>query len=231
MNEVSKQQLSALFDGELAVDEARFLLSRIARDPGLADLWGRYQVIGDCMRHEGCVPADSAFSVRVMRQIQTQSGSARGHRVSRWVRYGLGGGIAASVAVAALVWMQPRSTLQQAPAAAQQARSSAAPAAMLADSATPNSGEAATLATGTPDYSALLRQPQNPLLSVQPASAVRGGPPILMSRSQGARPIWMRAPAPAASHQPETFYLRPVQPGRLGAADRGHARQAQPLTH
>src|SRR5699024_5461897 len=78
----------------------------------------------------------STVATRVMHEVQhaqvqrgeAPSGRRRGPR--QWLRYGLGGSLAAGVAVAALVWMQPRQMLPASvPVADRQAvASSSAPA-------------------------------------------------------------------------------------------------------
>ena len=45
-----REQLSALVDGELGADEARFLLRRMEHDPELAGCQERWQLLGDVMR-------------------------------------------------------------------------------------------------------------------------------------------------------------------------------------
>lgn len=105
-----REQLSAMMDGALSADEARFLLRRMQHDDELADCWERWQYFGDAMRgHCGrALPAD--FSRRVGRAIAddialAQSPQGRGESATRrgFVRWGTGGALAASVALAALI--------------------------------------------------------------------------------------------------------------------------------
>lgn len=113
-----RQQLSAMLDGELAPDEARFMLRRLEHDSDLATCWERWQVCGDILRgrHDALLPA--GFSQRVLLAITeaeagpqlavAQDGNAA--RRPRWGRWGSGAALAASVAVAALfVARQPGS--------------------------------------------------------------------------------------------------------------------------
>ena len=67
--EFHREQLSAMMDGALSTDEARFLLRRMEHDDELADCWERWQFAGDALRgHAGrALPAD--FSRRVGRAI------------------------------------------------------------------------------------------------------------------------------------------------------------------
>ncbi len=230
MSEVSKEQLSALLDGELAGDEVRFLLRRIQSDASLAEVWARYQLIGDTLRRQGCVPVTSTFALRVMQRIETEHSSVssahRPGRSWRWVRYGLGGSIAASVAVAALVWMQPRQHLPASPAVAEHAVTSQAPS-VVDQTAVPTLAASQPAAAAAPDMSAWLRQPGSSVLNVQPASAMRSGRPILMQPGAGdLQPIWLQQPDQTAGHQPETFYLRAV-----GSGPPREAPQAQLRPH
>ena len=52
-----RQQLSALMDGELLADEARFLLRRLQHDRDLAGCWERWQLCGDVLRGRAQAPA------------------------------------------------------------------------------------------------------------------------------------------------------------------------------
>ena len=67
--EFHREQLSAMMDGALSADEARFLLRRMEHDDELADCWERWQFAGDAMRGIAgrALPAD--FSRRVGRAI------------------------------------------------------------------------------------------------------------------------------------------------------------------
>ncbi len=231
MSEVSKQQLSALLDGELGADEARFLLRRIQAEPELAELWSRYHLIGDSLRHRVCMPVTANLAVRVMRQIDQEQTSTGRQRSSRWVRYGLGGSIAASVAVAALVWMQPRQPVTTTPVATEQTSVNSAPTLASSDAATAVAADNGA-ASSAPDLSSLLRQPGSAMLNVQPAAAIREQGPMLMSRTGGMAPVWMRVPADPGAHQPETLFLRErsvYSPPGVGPP--GQPSQAQSLPH
>src|SRR5690606_20723883 len=105
-----RRQLSAMLDGELSPDQARFMLRRLQHDRELAARWERWQVCGDVLRGRGhaLLPAD--FSSRVAAaiaapqtagtaQAAASAGSARPHRLLRWG----GGALAASVALVALL--------------------------------------------------------------------------------------------------------------------------------
>lgn len=65
-------QLSAMLDGELAPDEARFLLRRLQHDRELADCWGRWQIYGDLLRGSAPKVLPIDFSQQVMAALDTR---------------------------------------------------------------------------------------------------------------------------------------------------------------
>ena len=104
-----RQQLSAMLDGELLPDQAKFMLRRLEHDGELAACWERWQVCGEVMRgRQGALlPAD--FSRRVANALVDQRDAAPAADVAatatkqpRWARWGGGAALAASVAMAAL---------------------------------------------------------------------------------------------------------------------------------
>ena len=100
------QQLSALMDGDLPPDEARFLLRRLQHDNELTGCWERWQLCGDVLRGQAQAPAPAGFADRVAAAIAAeavqpvvQASPARNRgRLAKWG----GGALAASVAVVAL---------------------------------------------------------------------------------------------------------------------------------
>jgi sigma-E factor negative regulatory protein RseA len=105
MNEQMHESLSALMDGELEREPMRFLLRRMSAEPALADRWGRYHLARQVLRRQGvAVTADLAAGV--MSRLEQDARPAAG-RHREWLRWGAGGAIAASVAVAALVLTRP----------------------------------------------------------------------------------------------------------------------------
>jgi len=102
MNETTREQLSALMDGELPRDEIRFLLRGPDRDAA-AQRWARYQIARAVLRQEFVpVSVDDGFATAVMMRLDPQP--ARGARLVRWAG---GGAIAAAVALVALVATRP----------------------------------------------------------------------------------------------------------------------------
>lgn len=100
-------QLSALIDGDLSPDEARFLLRRLQHDGELNACWERWQLCGDVLRGQAPAPAPAGFASRVIAAIaaETQTVSASAPATARprrtLAKWG-GGALAASVALIAL---------------------------------------------------------------------------------------------------------------------------------
>ncbi|EMI49055.1 anti sigma-E protein RseA, partial [Stenotrophomonas maltophilia AU12-09] len=101
-----REQLSALVDGELGADEARFLLRRMEHDPELAGCQERWQLLGDVMRGQASALAPAGFSAAVAAAIAAeptpQAEPRRQVRRSGWRAWGGGAALAASVAAVAL---------------------------------------------------------------------------------------------------------------------------------
>jgi sigma-E factor negative regulatory protein RseA len=116
MNEQEQNsQLSALFDNELPPAQAELVIRRVLKDPALRASWGRYALIGACVRNEPIPRAqapDVAERVSLLLAAETgqpqqstpladRPGANRG-----WALFGrgaLGGAIAAGVAVLSLI--------------------------------------------------------------------------------------------------------------------------------
>lgn len=127
-----RQQLSAMLDGALAPDQARFLLRRLQHDHELAGCWERWQIYGDLLR--GSVPAllPVDFAQRVQTALAGQDGAesiaATGTAPRpRWGGWAGGAALAASVAVAALFVVQ-RAPVEPPPADAGVQLATSAPA-------------------------------------------------------------------------------------------------------
>lgn len=103
-----REQLSALVDGELGADEARFLLRRMEHDPELSGCQERWQLMGDVMRGQASLLAPAGFSAAVAAAVAAEPSPAtpaeprRAVRRSGWRAWGGGVALAASVAAVAL---------------------------------------------------------------------------------------------------------------------------------
>ena len=164
MDPTSREDLSALMDGELADEPTRFLLRRLDHDPGLGATWSRWHLIRACLASEPArLPGPvlgNDFAARVA--VAIQQDAAPRVRQRHWARYMGGGAIAAGVAVAALMLNTPNPRVG---ATASVAQSSPAPtparAAALADAAP----------AGNPLTPPWLLSRQPTVLPVQTASA------------------------------------------------------------
>ena len=122
-------QLSALMDGDLPPDEARFLLRRLQHDGELNACWERWQLCGDVLRGRAQAPAPAGFAERVAAAIagETQVIAAPVARPRRALAKWGGGALAASVALVALFMgrqLLPEENADAAPAVASQAPAS-----------------------------------------------------------------------------------------------------------
>lgn len=103
----SREQLSALMDGALPEDQTRFLLRRLQHDTELADSWDRWRIAADAMR--GLAPArhlPADFALRVSAALHGDSAAPAAQQAARspgWLRWGGGVGMAAALAVVALM--------------------------------------------------------------------------------------------------------------------------------
>lgn len=125
----TRLQLSALFDGELALDEARFLERRLQHDDELAGCVSCWQLAGDILRGQATAAAPAGFARRVSAALAAEAmhkPQAANHR-SRW-GWGSGAALAASVAVVALFMARQSPEALPADTAVQVEIASAAPA-------------------------------------------------------------------------------------------------------
>lgn len=130
----TRLQLSALFDGELALDEARFLQRRLQHDPELGDCVSRWQLAGDILRGQATAPAPAGFASRVAAAIAADAaaGQAASPATARRSRWGWGSGAALAASVAAVALFMARQAPDSLPAAnAPVEMASAAPATPL----------------------------------------------------------------------------------------------------
>ncbi len=109
LDDHNRQQLSALIDGALSADEARFMLRRLEHDDALAGCHERWQLLGDVLRGQACAPAPLDFAERVRGAVAAEpaplapAAAARSRESRRgWRRWGGGAALAASVAAVAM---------------------------------------------------------------------------------------------------------------------------------
>lgn len=148
MNQQIHEQLSALADGELERDQIRFLLRRIGVDRDLGRRWMRYHLVREVLRRQEVMALPPDFAEKVLATLAMESPVAT--RSSVWLRWGAGGAIAASVAVAALMVTRP---------ADESATPSGFPRATLARVVPTAPAPSATLATATTTSPSEFRTP------------------------------------------------------------------------
>ena len=110
--ERNNEQLSALMDGELERRESEFLLRRLESDDTLQRDWACYHLARDCMKSEFAGPVD--LVARVREAIADEAVDPVG-RMSPLARFGLGGAMAAGVAMLAVVGLNSRLANEQVP--------------------------------------------------------------------------------------------------------------------
>ena len=110
MNEALREQISAYVDDELSENESELLLRRMCQDADLRGLVAGYMTMGRAVRVDAQSMRVEELRARVAEQLGEQSGSQLGVEpepaVSRYMRPVAGVGIAAGVAVMALVLLQ-----------------------------------------------------------------------------------------------------------------------------
>lgn len=111
--ERNNEQLSALMDGELSRRESEFLVRRLVGDDQLQQDWSRYHLARDCMKAEFSGPVDLVARVRA--SVAEESIDPVG-RMSPLMRFGMGGAMAAGVAMLAVVGLNQRLAEEQVPA-------------------------------------------------------------------------------------------------------------------
>ncbi len=107
MNQDIREQLSALIDNELDRDRTRFLLKRAEHDVELVALWQRWHLAGEVLRG-AALPLRQDFLSGIHTQLEADLAGQRPlpsrHGMVRWAG---GFAVAASVALAALLLVQP----------------------------------------------------------------------------------------------------------------------------
>lgn len=156
------QQLSALVDGDLAPDQARFLLRRMQHDTELSGCLERWQLCGDVLRGQARAPAPAGFAGRVAAAVAAESvqptaraASSRGRgNLARWG----GGALAASLAAIAL-FMVRQQVPDEAPVQAAPTMASQVPASKSeTDSTDPGMQGTATLTAASVAVASLPRR-------------------------------------------------------------------------
>lgn len=108
MSKETREIISSLMDGEVSREATRFLVRRVGSDEELHATWARYHVVRDCIRSKGSLYAQGDLCQRVRQAIENEErprGSIR--RVPAWLKPLGGAAIAASVALVAVLAVNP----------------------------------------------------------------------------------------------------------------------------
>ena len=229
-----RQQLSALIDGELPADEARFLLRRLQHDDELSGCHERWQLCGDVLRGMATAPAPTDFAARVHLAVAAEPAPQAQPAPGRARVWGWGGG-AIAASVAALALFVTRERLPEQPAAAPTAVF--ATTAQVPASPTPNptpadpdgdnaigrmaaAAPAAALAAARRDASRNVASATRAQQAAR-ASAARRDPPAQVQVASAAVPARAVAPAvaPANPFHPDPVQARPWPRSALAGTD------------
>jgi sigma-E factor negative regulatory protein RseA len=128
MNEELDSQLSAMFDNELPAAECELLARRLSRDEQLKARWGRYAVIGACIRVERGVRLNAGVAGRVSAAISSEptlitepASQPKKRWENRWWQPLAGAAAVAGVAAASILWMRSQASLDTGTVVAQTA--------------------------------------------------------------------------------------------------------------
>lgn len=140
MTDQIREQVSALLDGELSRDEVGLLVRRMERDADLRGRFGRYSTIGETLRAPGGALASPGFAARVAAAIDAPADAATAVQppvadAPLWRRPAFAAGVAAALALVAVIAVRPFAGNEL--AAARQAGSRSAGALVGAVSPTP----------------------------------------------------------------------------------------------
>ena len=113
MSEQIREQVSAFLDGELPNSETELLLKRLTRDAELRESFGRYALVGECLRGGGGGRLSQDFRVRVNRAIDGEPRTVASEglpavTLQRWWRPAAGAAVAAGVMAVAVLSFQQR---------------------------------------------------------------------------------------------------------------------------
>ena len=118
--QTNQEQLSALMDGELDAQQCDFLIRMLSREPSMQHSWHRYHVARACMQQEfdGCTSLVGRVRL-ALEEVEPDRASFWSGNT--WLRTGVGGALAACVALVAVVGLNtrlaptPEADLDQAP--------------------------------------------------------------------------------------------------------------------
>lgn len=103
-----QEDLSALVDGELDRNRTAFLMRRLEHDAALRARFGRYQLVGDCLRGRSGLPvAGDGLATRIARAVAAEPRPGRPLPWRTGLQWAAGFFTAAIVAAGAFWYVQP----------------------------------------------------------------------------------------------------------------------------
>lgn len=102
----NNEPISALVDGELDPKGAAFLIRRLSDDPHMHQQWQRFHMVRACLQREFSGPV--SLVGRVQAALENEAAPERADRLSSLMRMGVGGAVAASVAIVAVLGLANR---------------------------------------------------------------------------------------------------------------------------
>lgn len=222
-----RESLSALFDGALEGDAARFALRRLDHDTGWRDACSRWQMVGDVLRGRAPGVAPAGFAERVSAALATEAAqpgavamgpgemrrasiSATAQAQSRrwWGRAAL----AASVAVAALFVTHPFSDLGTGDGAGAAGAPLAAIPAASSVPATTAAPDAPTTPAGGAEVAAMAVAVADVPRRVTERRTRAGAPGTAAQRRDGQAPVTMALASAEPSPRPAAAVADPFKP-------------------
>ena len=180
MSEILNEQLSALLDGELPPEETTLLLTRLRREPALAQRLARYRLGGEVLRGERVQPR-ADFALRISTVVAAEPPLAAPPAAgARWLRPLAGLAVAASVALVALL------AVQRGPSASGPPEVAAAPVVTPAASAARAARAAPAYAEGSGEPESYVTPAARPRLGVIPEAALAN---YVVAHSQVSAPL------------------------------------------
>jgi len=233
-----RQQLSALVDGELPTDEARFLLRRLEHDGELSGCQERWQLLGDVLRGRACAPAPAGFELKVREAVAAEARHAppaaeRQARRAGWRRWGGGAALAASVAAVALFMTREQLPGPGVPETVIATAAQVPAPAVVADAGqAPDAGGQAGLAAAAPAVAvAALRRAEAPARRGSATRTQQVARSAALRQAEPARAVAAQAPVPALRTDPfadpgNVLRARPWPRSTLSPALSNHALNA-----
>ena len=117
MSKETREHISSLMDGEISREASRFLVRRLGDDEELCATWARYHVVRDCLRNPDDGLSRGDLCARVNRALEDEAVPAPRRSPMAWLRPVAGAAIAASVALVAVLAVNPGGTPGVTPAA------------------------------------------------------------------------------------------------------------------